>query len=106
MFKKKLNELAVPPIVTTDPRAYEIARIWAAHGGQHVSLKVMLVSDPSEWGLVLVDLARHVANFYNQEQGFPVDKVLSRIKEGFDAEWSTYTTDITGNVMGDRQTND
>jgi hypothetical protein len=94
MFRKKLNELPVPPAVTTDPNAFEMARIWAAHNSQHVILNIGPSHDPAEWGLFLVDLAKHIANIYHNEKGYPIDKVLARIKEGFEAEWDHATTDI------------
>ncbi len=97
--KKKLRELPVPPPAETDPYAFELARIWAAHKAQHVSLNINANTDPAEWGLMLVDLARHVADYYHDQKGFPVEKVLGRIKEGFDAEWDNYTTDITGEIL-------
>jgi hypothetical protein len=98
MPEDKLNELIVPPIVLSDPKAYEVARIWVAHKGQHVTLN-MVWDDPAAWGIMLVDFARHVANFFHQEKGFSVDAVMERLKEGFDAEWSHHTTDIAGQTL-------
>jgi hypothetical protein len=56
--------LEVPDSVQREPKAVEIARIWASHGKQVVSLNPSLWKDPAAWGLLLVDLARHVANVY------------------------------------------
>jgi hypothetical protein len=99
MFGKKPRELGIPPAVHSDPNALELARIWAAHHGQHVSLNLNSTTDPAEWGLLLVDLARHIANHYHQEHGYPVDKVLQRIRDGFEMEWTSYSTDIDGRVI-------
>jgi len=41
---------------------------------------------------MLVDLARHVANAYEQLRGGSREEMLSRIREGFEAEW-THPTD-------------
>jgi hypothetical protein len=101
MFRKRFNELQIPPAATSDPNAVEIARIWAANNAQHVSLNVGLWDDPAAWGLMLADLARHAANYYHQVHGYPVDKVLARIKEGLDADWDDSTSTITGQIMGD-----
>ena len=46
----------------------EVARIWAAHGRQHVHIRTGLWEDPGAWGIMLVDLARHAANIYEQEK--------------------------------------
>jgi hypothetical protein len=60
------QELVVPPGVKTDPKALELLRIWAAHGQQHVSISAEAWEDPGSWGIMLVDLARHVASYYSE----------------------------------------
>ena len=102
MFSRKRlkGELVVPPEVTSDPKSVEIARVWAAHGGQHVSLDPTLWEDPFAWGIVLVDLARHVANALEKLQGRSKREVLERIREGFDAEWSKPTDEAKGYILG------
>ena len=85
------GELSVPPASKADKNALEIARIWAAAGKQEVTLRPDIWDDPAEWGLMLVDLARHVANAYAQTQGRDRAQVLDRIKAGIDAEWSAPT---------------
>ena len=81
MFGKKSHELIVPPGVQTDPRAIELVRVWAAHGQQHVTINVEAWKDPATWGIMLVDLARHVANHYAKNSGMDRDEVLARIDE-------------------------
>src|SRR5262249_21992959 len=99
MFGKKINELVVPPLVRTDPKARELVRVWAAHGQQHVSIAAGAWNDPATWGIMLVDLARHLANFYSQERGMNREEVLSQIKAMFEAEWKKPTSDATGKVV-------
>jgi len=94
-----MNALLIPPAAETDPRSIEIARIWAAGGKQHVSLKTGLWEDPASWGLMLVDLARHAANSYVQTEGSDRAEVLRRIKAGFDAEWDFPTDNAHGTVL-------
>lgn len=67
--------------------------MWAANGQQHVSLEIGLWSDPAAWGLVLVDLATHVANAY-AAQGHDRAEVLERIRNALDAEWLVPTTTV------------
>ena len=97
MFKKS-GELLIPPAAQRDRKALEIARIWAAEGHQHVSLRAGIWDDPACWGLMLVDLAQHVANAYAQE-GRSRGEVLQRIKEGFDAEWHAPTDEPEGGII-------
>jgi hypothetical protein len=97
MFKKK-GELLIPPVADRDRAAVEIARIWAAEGAQHVSLRAGIWQDPAAWGLMLVDFAHHVANAHAQ-MGQDRDAVLQRIKEGFDAEWASPTDKARGGLV-------
>lgn len=97
MFKKK-GELLIPPMAQRDREAVELARIWAAEGAQHVSLRAGGWEDPAAWGLMLVDLAHHVANAYEQ-MGWDRRDALARLKEGFDAEWTAPTDAARGEVL-------
>jgi hypothetical protein len=99
MFGNKSKELVIPPEATTDPKAMELIRVWAAHGVQHVSMSPGVWKDPAIWGIVLVDLARHVANYYHQVHGLNKEDVLLRIKELFNAEWESPTSGVTGNTV-------
>jgi hypothetical protein len=81
------GELSIPPPAEWDAKGVELARIWAAQGRQFVTIRTNIWKDPAAWGLMLVDLARHVANSYAREAGTDVNTVLERIKQGFDAEW-------------------
>jgi hypothetical protein len=92
------QELPIPSAASRDNRAIELARIWAAGGKQHVSLATGIWDDPAAWGIMLVDLAKHVANAYAQTTGAMESETLQRIKEGFDAEWNTATDRPTGQV--------
>ncbi len=95
------NELPIPPVVASDAKAREIARIWAARGGQHVSLASALWDDPACWGIMLVDLARHVASAYEEGAGMDRSEALARIREGFNAEWESSTDEVQGGLLDD-----
>ena len=93
--------LEIPPTVEGDPKAIEIARIWAAHGQQHVHLRSDLWADAGNWGIMLVDLARHVANAYEQDGRGDYFEVLARIREIFEAEWDSPTDIVRGKLTGE-----
>jgi len=99
LFGKKPAELIVPPAVKSDPAARELVRVWAAHGQQHVSIAADVWDDPATWGIMLVDLARHVANYYRTQRGMDPNAGLTRIRTLFDAEWDSPTSDVSGVVM-------
>ena len=83
------NELDPPAAAVLDDRATELLRVWATKGSQHVSIRWDAWDDPAAWGILLVDLARHVAHAYEQNRNMTPAQVLHRIREGFDAEWSS-----------------
>jgi len=82
------SELPVPPTLDQAERAMEMARVWIVDGHQHVVLSPNLWRDPASWGLLLVDIARHVASAYEGQMQQDRATVLQRIREAFDAEWS------------------
>jgi len=63
MFRRH-PELKIQDAAKADPQARKILRIWLGGGGQHMSFKIGVWDDPAAWGVMLADLARHVANSY------------------------------------------
>jgi hypothetical protein len=47
----------------------------------------------------LVDLARHIANAYQQASGRDPADVLKRIRTVFDAEWGNQTDEAVGSIV-------
>ncbi len=97
--RKETNELPVPPAAASSRKAIELARIWAADGAQHVSLSAGVWKDPAAWGVMLVDLAKHVANAYAQSGQTTHAAALARIREGLEAEWSKPTDEPKGGLI-------
>ncbi len=93
------GELPIPPAAYSDENAHELARVWAAHGQQHVTLLSKIWEDPFIWGMFLVDLAHHAANIYEQEDRRDRSEVLQRIKKGFEAEWNHPTDKARGKIQ-------
>jgi hypothetical protein len=80
------DELVPPPTAVEDALSFEIARVWVANGAQHVRLRTDVWPDPAAWGVVLAELARHVALAYHQGQDHAVEDVLERVLAGFQSE--------------------
>jgi hypothetical protein len=78
--------LTVPMAVQVDPNACELVRVWIANNEQHVSLRSGVWEDPAAWGIMLADLARHVAETYKRDAGREVGATLQRIMAGIHAE--------------------
>ncbi|MEM7801843.1 MAG: DUF5076 domain-containing protein, partial [Chloroflexota bacterium] len=55
-----------PPPISEDEHAHEIMRVW---GGANMPVQTILNltwEDPAAWGLLLVDIGRHVSKVYAQ----------------------------------------
>jgi len=51
-------------------------------------------ADPATWGLILVDLAHHVANSMEKNGPVPIADILARIREIETAEWADRTDTV------------
>ena len=83
------HELMIPGPAERDENAREVLRAWASGGMQHISINVHHWDDPFGWGMLLVDLAKHVANAFEQSGRMSRAAVLERIKQNFDGSWSS-----------------
>jgi hypothetical protein len=97
------RELIIPPAAEEDPNAFEIVRVWGAGGVQHVTLSWDLWEDPATWGIVLADLAGHVANAYKQERGSDPNEILRKIRAMFNAEFDSPTDVVEGKLHNTRR---
>jgi Domain of unknown function (DUF5076) len=93
------KQLQIPDAALRDAKSYEIARVWVAEKGQHVSLLIGVWKDPVTWGIILADLARHVANGYEQDQKLDREETLRRIRASFQTELDSPTDNPTGNMV-------
>ncbi len=78
------RSLPVPSAAQSDAKAFELLRVWVANGQQHVSLATDVWPDPAAWGIMMVDLAKHVASAYQKTSGKDFGEMLQRIKAGFE----------------------
>lgn len=91
--------LSIPPVAQRDKASFEVMRVWIAEQGQHVSIRSGAWEDPFAWGIVLADLARHIALAHQpQNEGTDTDAFLARLLEGFQAEIDNPTDEPEGEV--------
>jgi hypothetical protein len=76
--------LAAPP-TALEKGGTEVLRAAIVDGGLHVSL-LRAFDDPQAWGMLIADIARHVARIYKTEDNVPEDETIARIRDIFDAE--------------------
>lgn len=96
------NELLIPETAENDPKAMEVLRVWVAKGGQHVSINAGAWKEPEAWGIVLADLAGHLANAYAQDQGLEPQETLAKIRDLFNKELDSPTDTPKGSVRHKR----
>ena len=85
------NAIDIPAAALADTEALELARIWATGEGQQIAFRSDLWEDPAAWGLMLVDIAKLVAQGYADDPAWDATTALARIREGLDAEWESTT---------------
>ena len=78
------DALHVPP-EAFDKGGVEVLRAVIVDGGLHVSLR-RAFDDPEAWGMLIADIARHVARIYATEDKFREEETLERIRAIFDSE--------------------
>lgn len=81
--------LKVPP-TALDKGGTEVLRAAIVDGALHVSLR-RAFDDPEAWGMLIADLARHVARIYATEMNMPEEETLARVRGIFEAEMDAPT---------------
>ena len=94
--KKNHRDLGVPSEVESDSQSQEILRAWVAHGGLVCALRPETWPDAGNWGIVLADVARHVANAVHEVNGADPGATIGRIRALFEAELDRPTDTPTG----------
>jgi len=91
--------LTIPEEAQRDKASFEVLRVWIANQAQHVSIRSGAWEDPFAWGIVLADLARHIALAHQlQNEGADPAAFLTRLLEGFQAEIENPTDEPEGEV--------
>ncbi|SDR41448.1 protein of unknown function [Rhizobiales bacterium GAS191] len=89
MADPTLTQLGVPPDAQ-EQGGHEILRAFIVDGGLSVALQ-RAFDDPATWGILLADVARHVARIFATEGGVSEVEALEHIHRMFQAEWSQPT---------------
>jgi hypothetical protein len=84
------REQPIPPDALADDNAVEILRAFVVDGGLSIAF-TRGFDDPSMWGMMLVDIARHAARAYAKEGVMEEGEALMRIAEMFEAEMAQQT---------------
>jgi hypothetical protein len=78
MENRRPKELPVPEAATTDQHSREMLRAWVIDNGLHCSLDVGGAGENEAilWGILLSDVARHVADAEEETEGTPSGDTL------------------------------
>jgi Domain of unknown function (DUF5076) len=78
------DALQIPPSAL-EQGGVEVLRAAIVDGGLHVSLR-RAFDDPEAWGMLIADIARHVARIYAKETEMSEVAVLERVRAMFESE--------------------
>jgi hypothetical protein len=94
------DSLPIPAAASRDPRSLEVLRVWIANGEQHVALAFGMWDEAAAWGLLLADLARHIAEAHaQQDSDVDAEDFLEQIRSGFESELDSPTDEVNGSVQ-------
>jgi hypothetical protein len=97
-----MDALGIPPAAVRDANALELARVWIAEQGLHCSLRVGLYTadgvaqETAAWGIILADLAGHVADALSAEGLGSRADLLDALIERFNDETAEPSSERTG----------
>jgi len=96
-----IKELIKPSAADKAQNATELIRAWIVDKDLHCSLNVGVFGDNERivWGILLSDVARHVADAIEREKGIPAKESLAQIASSFDYEMRTPTAETKGNFI-------
>ena len=97
MAAAKFEALAAPP-GALELGGTEVLRAVIVERGLQVSLKRGF-DDPTVWGILLADVARHVSRIFAKEENLDEEIVLADIRSMFDAEIDRATDIGTTNAI-------
>ena len=78
------DALHIPP-AAMEQGGVEVLRAVIVDGGLHVSLR-RAFDDPEAWGMLIADIARHIARIYAKESAMSEETVLERVRAIFESE--------------------
>ena len=104
-MKPKKAELPIPAAARRDKKSREMIRAWIAENDLWCSINVGSwegvddIEEPHAWGILLADVAHHVANALHEWKGAERPKVLKAIRKAFLAEVGNPTSTQNGKFV-------
>lgn len=83
------RDLEVPAEIVDDPEFDEVLRVWIAQDSI-VAMRDLFGPDAHNWGMVIADVAVHIARMRLQQDGVPTDDTFAAIEDGYRSRISNY----------------
>jgi hypothetical protein len=100
------KSLPIPTPARRDARSVEMLRAWIAEKKVHVAINIGFWEEPARgiderdaWGVLMADVARHIANAHEAEYGRDPRETLTTIREAFEREIEKPTSSHTGDFV-------
>jgi hypothetical protein len=97
------RELPIPDEVSHAGTAHELMRGWLIDNRLVCSLFPSAFDDPAVWGVLLADIANHVANALSECEGADRATVLAAIRRAFEVEMGSPTDEHTGQFVDPKE---
>jgi hypothetical protein len=104
------GQLPIPGAAIADAKSFEMIRAWIANNGLHCSLNIGVwesrpgVEEPRAWGILIADVARHVADALTR-QGKERIKTVAEIRDSFLAEIGDPSSGTSGEFVDEPSLN-
>lgn len=92
------GELVVPPEALTDPEAFELMRLWAAHEQLHVTINSDVSGGAEDFGELLADLFEHASRMFSQRDNVPLDQCRELMLQDFLRRTSSPKSSLEGSL--------
>lgn len=99
------DNMPIPEAALRDPKSREMIRAWVAEEALWCSINIGTwdgvkdVEEPTAWGILLADVARHVANALEELKGSDKQRTISDIREAIMLELSDPTSGHRGDFV-------
>jgi hypothetical protein len=97
------KSLPVPDAAQRDPKSVEMVRTWIAEGDLFVVLNIGFwesasngIDEREAWGMLMADMARHIANAHETEYGRNPHETLEIVRKSFEREIVRPTSSQSG----------
>src|SRR5436309_842887 len=97
------RELPIPDEANHANAAHELMRGWLIDNRLVCSLFPSAFEDPAVWGVLLADIANHIANALEECEGANRAAVLAVIRRAFEVEMQSPTDGHTGQFVDPKQ---